>query len=258
MCPVGATGPTCAECISGYEKDGETCVIAPPPADGLQLWLEPEEGIGFTPDKAVSFWKDHRGGAKAWQLTGEGTTRPIWVANAHNGRPVVRFDGVDDTLDLTSFSGLSGTEYTVVVAMDPKKAIQSAGLVGLSKTASSWPFQLDKEANGFFVMTHRGTGGVGAGDTVSVGGGLDASPRVLVATRRGDIDFLRLDVSGLPVQTSATAKGVDIAGTGIFHVGHTYNGYFDGDVFEVLVYSKVLTLAESNALKQYLTIKWAL
>ncbi|RMG96173.1 MAG: hypothetical protein D6706_10620, partial [Chloroflexi bacterium] len=82
------------------------------PADipGLQLWLRADAGVwqdsvGGTPavndGDVVGAWEDQSGnGNHATQATT--TNKPIYWTNVVNGKPVVRFDGVDDDLALSS------------------------------------------------------------------------------------------------------------------------------------------------------------
>lgn len=68
---------------------------------GLQLWVEADSGTGTTTDgTAVGTWTDQSGqGHHLTQATAG--SQPVYKTNILNGKPVVRFDGVDDFLTVT-------------------------------------------------------------------------------------------------------------------------------------------------------------
>ncbi len=59
----------------------------------LPLWLKADAGVTKNASNQVSQWDDQSGnGNHASQ--GTLSDQPVWVDNATNGRPVLRFDGV--------------------------------------------------------------------------------------------------------------------------------------------------------------------
>jgi hypothetical protein len=68
---------------------------------GLTLWLRADTISGLTNGATVSNWPDLSGnGNNAFQ--GVALKRPIWLTNSLNDLAVVRFDGIDDLLTLTT------------------------------------------------------------------------------------------------------------------------------------------------------------
>src|SRR6185369_7700007 len=73
--------------------------------NGLQLWLKADAGVTATAGK-VTAWQDQSGkGNNATQATAD--LSPLLVPNAINGKPVLRFDGVDDFLEVPDSDSLS-------------------------------------------------------------------------------------------------------------------------------------------------------
>ena len=76
---------------------GENLSRGSPPAAGLRLWLRADLGVRPDRDNRVSAWANQAGedgGAKQPEVA----ARPLLVVEAVNGKPAVRFDGVDDFL----------------------------------------------------------------------------------------------------------------------------------------------------------------
>src|SRR5690349_13924427 len=72
-----------------------------PPATGLALWVKADAGVVTNSSGAVTLWEDQSpNGLDA--VPPEDAKAPKLVLNAVNNKPVIRFDGVDDFLDVPS------------------------------------------------------------------------------------------------------------------------------------------------------------
>ncbi len=75
--------------------------------NGLQLWLKADAGVTAAAGK-VTAWQDQSGkGNNAGQTVAD--TSPLLVNDAINGKPVLRFDGLDDFLEVPDSDSLSIT-----------------------------------------------------------------------------------------------------------------------------------------------------
>lgn len=84
--------------------------FAPSDLANLSLWLK-ADSLGLTDGTPVSSWTDSSGNNNnATQDTSD--AQPIFKTNILQGKPVLRFDGVNDKLSET-LSGVSNTNYTV-------------------------------------------------------------------------------------------------------------------------------------------------
>ncbi len=72
----------------------------------LQLWLKADAGVTAGAGGIVTAWQDQSGkGNNAAQSTAD--LYPLLVTNAINGKPVLRFDGVDDFLEVADSDSVS-------------------------------------------------------------------------------------------------------------------------------------------------------
>src|SRR5687767_7057806 len=95
-----------------YSGSGGTPAFDPSTIAGLQLWLKADAITGLSDADPVTTWEDsHTSNHDATQATG--AAKPIYKTGIVNGKPVVRFDGVDDFLGLTSLP--AGAAKTLII-----------------------------------------------------------------------------------------------------------------------------------------------
>ena len=81
---------------------------------GLRSWFMASEGVTLVSGD-VSVWADQSGHGNDAAQTMAGN-RPLFVADAFNGHPALRFDGVNDYLSV-DLEFLVGTDFSVYTAM---------------------------------------------------------------------------------------------------------------------------------------------
>ena len=79
--------------------------FSPRDVSNLILWLDASAITGLNNNDPVATWSDRSGnGNDATQATA--TNRPLYKTNIVNGKPVVRFDGVDNYLTFGDLAAL--------------------------------------------------------------------------------------------------------------------------------------------------------
>ncbi|MDX2090452.1 MAG: hypothetical protein SFX73_21520 [Kofleriaceae bacterium] len=263
-CADGYEGTFCETCASGYERVGADCVLDLPPTTNLALWLDADSTASLTvSSNRVASWADRRGGASPITLAQTApSARPGYNATGHAGRGAVVFDG-DDQLFVNSFSGLSGADYEVIVALNPLGS-GAKGIASLASATTEWGMLLEQPANGGdYVVTHRGpiasSGGVTAmADRTNAPGSGWVS-----ATYQSSqaIDTLAIFASdgATSVTNVASASGTGSIGSPYtFRVGRSQNGFMAGEILEVLVYEQRLSVTQRAEVTDYLRAKWNL
>jgi hypothetical protein len=103
------------------------CQIDPPseiPQRGLTLWLKADVGLTVI-GTSVSQWADQSGnGNDAVQSDAE--NRPMFIPDGLSGKPVLRFNGVNDRLGFIGKSVMSSISMFIVFRMD--SALSSANV----------------------------------------------------------------------------------------------------------------------------------
>ncbi len=206
-----------------------------PVTNGLTLWLDADAITGLAHGAAVAAWSDRSGRAND-AAQANATLQPLYVTNALNGRPVVRFDGADDYLDGTAAAVTSRT-IMAVCRLDPT-AIVLAGLLAQTGGADT------NNIRSHSVVAWRAPR-LGANNADFCNNG-----RVFI---NGLADFTHTNRYHILLEEAPAPVAFR------YRLSQTaYNRYFKGDLAELLIFDRVLTVAERNAVGVYLEQKWGL
>jgi hypothetical protein len=228
---------------------------SPDQIDSLAFWYDAELSPTIETGGAIERWDDLSGnGNHASQTAGD--ERPLKVTDGE-GRGVLRFDGLDDTLAIAAPPDLAaGVSLFVVLAMrtrsDFSGIISAAAATGVdhegfftfqnSSAASGQVQWLGRSAEANPLMIERGDGGSIGLAVLSAGGG----------------NAIFQDLEGQAADTYAGSFGVPDQ---IILGGH-YNdgtfGYAAIDLYEIGLYSRALTVGERSAVYDYLKSKYEL
>jgi len=219
-------------------------------------------GSLLTDGATVTTWKDAYAGSHDANKAGNASVKPIWKSNIQNGLGVVRFDGVNDSLNINPVNSPSPTlqgaaVYTLFV-------VSKASTLSASKTLTSTDtggFKIFHDGTQWGVATSNGTGiatGL-SGDTtkfhiftVQYNGSLSGNSNRL-KFRYDSIDqTLNFGATTVGSTTNATASylyiGQDAAGT--------VDNFFHGDIAEIVLYVRSFTTSEVQAEESYLKAHW--
>jgi hypothetical protein len=234
------------------------------PRDGLRLWLRSDQGVKADGGR-VSVWEDQSG--NGFGATAEGQQRPTLATDAAQlGLPAIRFDGQSQYLRPTNGLNINlPGPFTLVVVATVKDRWPKAIFSPVPEEN-----QNDYESPGSFAFhcTHGSAGNGAFGLVQGLGRdhnlGLTAPcnqtgrPETVVIIRPsapGGTAGMYLDgqLTDLDEPSGTTAQVKQTKG---YVIGSRWpiNGNFFGrnDVYEILVYDRVLSGAELQSLHQYL------
>lgn len=230
---------------------------------GLKLWLDASTISGLVDSDPVTTWTDLSGnGNDATQSTA--AAKPTYKTNIINGRPVVRFDGVDDYLSSTGVvSGFAAqdqplTVFAVVKANDisVNRAIWSLGSSG-SNYPYLWHYIAATSPN--YNATRRDDAASATKDfpTNAVPGATTASAVVTTVSTTGTIG--NIYVNGTLLNAAAD---VDVGVSTFTYLGigaqvrSIVNNFLAGDIAEFAFYNRVLAPIERQRVERYLGTKY--
>jgi hypothetical protein len=195
------------------------------------------------------------------------TNKPTFQINEVNGRPSVRFDGVDNFLEATGAAGNwsflhDGTAYTTFVAY--KRNTNLATLLATNATGSP-TVGFAKYVDSTPELAHRIYKGV-TGQAVIVQQAADPQPL-------GEFGIMELSYDGLTGNTQARVlsngqlKNIDTAMNlphsssdplDVLHVGALTTGGspLDGDIAEIVIFNSELSDQDVNRVRRYLAFKY--
>lgn len=225
---------------------------------GLQLWLDASDSTTLFQDSAattpavadgdpVGCWKDKSGYARNATQT-DGTKKPLLKTNVQNSRNVIKADGVNDWLTTSPNSVVTAQPFQYFLAMNfvstntNDRLIAGANdygnLEGSGNDWSAW-------CGNHMTVYNRTT-----------------NPIVVCVGYNSTSSFFRLN----KVQSLNGSTGDNLFGNvgtgvpttlGIFGRSDN-NGPADAIIYEILIFSNILSSANTNVLENHLMNKWGI
>lgn len=227
--------------------------FTPASLPGLVLWLKADAITGLNDGDAIDTWTDSS--ANGNNATGTTTTRPIYKTNIVNSKPVVRFDGTDDKLQITDNNTLDLTgDQSIFVVVDyngTKGALiahynNSAGFAG-------WGFDIGVAVNNGKPCYYSNTKGSRQENATA----LSTTGFHLVAITRasGTVQFYIDGTAGTTLTGHGNTAASDPVWIGILPDGVSP---LNGDIAEIVVSSTALSGANLTNFKTYIATKYGL
>ena len=238
--------------ITGEEKGKiQSCAAQAnqlPKEDGLVLWLDAGKGITSPVNgNPVSIWEDQSGNDNH-AVQGTPSFQPIYVTNELNGYPVVRFNGDEKYL---CHSSIPTNDYTAFYVLKLSES-------GINKLYYYHAGSVGAGDLGFFAECKNQAEGWGSVGNVSTS----------VTVRTSELYPTPLDWRIQIHQPEALYKdGVEVVyarddnvyAGGLTDIGSRSDHatlFFVGDIAEILVYDRILTVSERKKVEAYLNAKY--
>jgi len=190
------------------------------------------------------------------------TTSPKYIASCINSLPCIRFDGTDDYLSFDANGGdfLIGSDYTIFAVEQRRSAAQgyffgaSQGItvandrvmLGYSGDTSILFSQDNNDYSATVDAYSTPSAKVHTFRLSSAGGGLRSYYLNGISTS--------LD-SGTGADPTALISSNSYASIG-YSISATNSGFFNGDIAEIIIYTRALKAEERNSVEVYLGKKW--
>jgi hypothetical protein len=225
------------------------------PTQGLAMWLDAGQGVEVA-DGFVRTWHDRWQSGNDVSQTDAGK-QPRWVANALNGQPVVRFNGANSSLSATVhgrqlFGTDAGTIY-VVQRQDGEQPLTTTFTWQAPNYANRVNLHLGYDLALMFDFGDCTKGGRVKGPQPAW---WTNAYQVVEAYRNQGQGVIW--AGGDPLVEGTFTDSLDNAQTGELVVGGLVSAALLGEVAEVLVYNRALSLEERAAVRNYLGNKYAL
>lgn len=208
---------------------------------------------GLTDGQAVTTWPDSSG--YGWDL-GQATSgkRPIYKATAFNGLPCVRFDGVDDFMARTTFGFNAGpfTKFSYAIVMYRHNGNTNDGYVFDLRGNSSF-VDLDISVGGRSTTARIGTAGIVDTFTYDTSG-----MYIITAVNDGATLTAYRNQSRMSYAAGGSSINPTQFGVGCNDSGGTPQGFFIGDIAEIVMWTDALTEAEVSQVYRTLAHKYGM
>ena len=228
----------------------------------LQLWLKADAGVTDDGAGNVLSWADQSPSPdKANQTAGapDAANAPKRITNALSGKPVLRFDGVDDYLSIQDTDSLSITgDLTTffVIKFDDFAGFRAVW----AKTNNNFPAATD-----WYTLPNSGVPRLYRGAGTGTGLGTTDSSVPLVAGSFLTVGF------AMEGNTASHFLNTTITGTGTINVEEADSDTplligsradlftkMKGDIAEILIYDRALTATERETVVTYLGQKYGI
>jgi len=239
------------------------------PTNGMLLWLRADAGVTQTGNK-TSAWTSQGGNATTANQTVAGS-QPAYVANALNGKPVIRFDGVDDCLNFAGVpvNGLTGMTIFMVAANRSAQAPSThadASAIFWTESGGSWgtvylsPYQASVRYR-FGTTQNQSAAYPTCTRSTSNGGLIGGNFSISSVTHNGTSESLFVNGVAAFNQTGKLATIAACGSNGYLGRGNasTANStqyFYDGDIAEVIVYNRAVSDTERQTVEAYLNNKY--
>jgi hypothetical protein len=229
----------------------------------LHLRADLPGSISVDAQNRVTEWRNSVGGGQAF--TSATGSQPLFVSNAINGLPTIRFDGTNDVLRSIGF-GTTASEMTFFIVATPLsntgsyRSFLAANTSGNHDYATG--FNIDQTNGGssaFNLLNLEGAkGGGGGGVDIKTSSDPFGTFKVLSLTY-GNNQPNQLYVNGIAEgnrQGNANAISLQEMRVGARFYGGSERGYLHGEISEVIVYDRLLTNTERQAVENLLLTKY--
>ena len=204
----------------------------------------------------VGHWVDQSRNVIASQTTL--SKRPAFISNALNGKPVIRFDGIDDVLGFTSSSLGTKNKTIIVVAKSPSNPSGIQGV--LSNGTANWYVGYDSTTIGKTSHAKTDT----TQQTTDSSANFLSTTDFIIQVYRWNVVDETVEVSffknGILHGTTTYSSGVSSTVGSSWFIG-AFNAtslFFPGDIAELMVFDRVLTDAQFRYIHTYLSTKYNL
>jgi len=217
----------------------------PPQIPGLKTWLKADALTGLADLDPVTTWVDSSGNANNAAMTTNPLHRPLYRTGILNGTPVLRFDGLGDSM-LTPLLTMR-TFFAVVNHTD------GAAFSDFRRIFGGWGPGGPNEISyfGMHPTTDYNPGGAYPGGFLATGSWINGGVGISAAP----LGSFRV-ISGVAAQSWVTRIGIGA------YLGHadalTHAQTLLGDMAEFMIYDSPLTTAQRRQVESYLGAKYGI
>lgn len=226
--------------------------------NGLKLWLKADVGVTMDATNYVSAWADQSTNAYSAAQSTQ-AYKPLYVSTGINSRASIRFDGADDFLKTSDAGAISTTSFTwLIVTANLADDEFIMGGTGAVSPYHRTPY-LRSQTNKFIIMHYSlPSGAVSAQE----GGKSVKTPSILTAVVDNTAKTIKGYVNGTNVISTTFANNTATY-TRDFHIGSVPCNdsglpltFMEGDISEVIIYNRALSVAERETVETYLSEKY--
>lgn len=234
----------------------------PPDKSGMVLWLDANDCstislVSGGSTSPVSAWTDKSGQSNNASPAAE-INRPLYISNAINTKPAIRFDGINSQLAVPR---VVNDDFTITAVFKTSAGLvhatprwyNASGIVDAEVFGTTNDFGMGIQYSGRLLV------GTGNPDNCACSDGKynDGNPHIATFNRKKSTGNISLHVDGRIAATDTGATQSLTAPSRITLGSLQSNiNYLNGDIAEVIMYDYVASNQQLDDLESYLSTKW--
>jgi hypothetical protein len=229
----------------------QTIRLENPVQTGLQLWFKADSLTSLSDGDLVSTWTESVAGRNA---TASGSRRPVY--RDAGPRPFLQFDGNLNRMTVSSSPFFNSEEFTIFAVFKPDDGANENTVVDTNNGYRLVADMHDTRARAYWYNGSSTINAVGTTSSVRTTGLSIVGYTMEDTGSDAEADEVKIYVNGtLESTTSSTSYQPD--GADLF-IGATAGSgdQFEGGIYEVLYYNRVLTQTEREKVEGYLSRKY--
>lgn len=205
----------------------------------------------------ISQWKDKSAVGHNANQSGNASVKPNWYSNVQNGLGAVRFNGTSESLNINPTAWLTngGLGFPGFSLFVVARATSLTGVRPITCTDTDG-MKIFHDGTHWGMKIAGGTGMTAvAGDTTN----FHLFSMIYDGTGATNSDRLkfRYDQTELPLTFTGTVGTATSGTTNYFYLGqNTTSNFFQGEIGEVIMFTRKLPSAEIGGVESYLNNRW--
>jgi hypothetical protein len=225
----------------------------PSAISNLQLWLKADAGVIIN-SSAVSQWSD-QSSVNNHCIQNTLVNRPTQVVNVPelNGNSAIRFDGTNDFLIGTTLSNINNSSFTIfVVANGESQSSSIASLFSVNTASNGFYFTRRPSINKFSIFNQNATI-----NSISNFPSIGYNYRLLSGIKTLNTSFSFRVNSTQDFNSTSAGLTTSFTNTNYQLGAGNSSNFFKGDIAEIILYDRALSLSEISQVELYLMNKYA-
>jgi len=229
------------------------------------LWLDASDASTLYTDSGlttlvsadgdpVGGWQDKSGNSKN-ATQSSGTNKPLFKTNQLNGKSSLRWDGVNDFLDLGNNFNFGSSQFSIFIVVKSNNTIEVPIFIKDTGGGGQNGIWIGKTADpGGYYSYFNGSSYFQIGYT---GAYLSTWVRPSVVRNNTSTNGVQLYANGTATNTATDSR--TLTNTNSLRIGQFSTGLygkFSGDFAEILVFNTALSASNRGLIDSYLLSKW--
>lgn len=236
--------------LTGAGPSGAGSAFTPASIPGLTAWFDASAITGLNDNDPVSTWTDSSPSAFT-AVQGTAGNKPIYKTGIINGKPVVRFDGVDDYLSVAGVDA-NPTDFAFFAVASTTTITGQHTLSG-GDVLTNRHYQLRSSVATLSLFDRQVSGSVGTGRTLVVN-----TPYVMGFEMQTVSGAFTLATNGA-YTTGTNARAARTPGNATRIGGDTAaSEWWSGDIAELIYVQTTISAGDRDLVETYLGTKYGI